>query len=224
MFTPATAQISTFSFQNNLNTTCLYFRIHTREDRAVGIVRGQRALLSDDATDLGPQQAEHIPGGAAESLVQHRSVRHSQSITGRYTGPKDWPQSCSYFVADQCDITYTMYIYRDIILINFSDASWRSFCKKIWFTFHFSFFFKHKQHVCARVLGFPLPCIVLRTLNIYYEWESFAKYCSFFIFVCTARILLFLLLFIYWKWRIKFVFYLHWLSCVLLLHLRFWHS
>lgn len=92
------------------------------------------------------------------------------------------------------------------------------FCKKIWFTFHFSFF-KHMQHVCARVLGFPLPCIVLRTLNIYYEWESFAKYCSFFIFVCTARILLFLLLFIYWNWRIKLSFYLHWLSCVLLLTL-----
>lgn len=55
MFTPATAQISTYSYQNNLNTAFLYFRIHTREDRAVGIVRGQRTLLSDDATDLGPQ-------------------------------------------------------------------------------------------------------------------------------------------------------------------------
>lgn len=86
------------------------------------------------------------------------------------------------------------------------------FCKKIWFTFHL--FLKHMQHVCARVLGFPLSCIVLRTLYIYYEWETFAKYCSFFIFVCTARILLFLLLFIYWNWRIKFVFYLHWLSCL----------
>lgn len=89
MFTPATAQISTFSYQNNLNTACLYFRILTREDRAVGIVRGQHTLLSDDATDLGPQQAEHNPWGAAESLVQHRPLRHSQSITGRYTGPKD---------------------------------------------------------------------------------------------------------------------------------------
>lgn len=130
MFTPATAQISTFSYQNNLNTACLYFRILTREDRTVGIVRGQRTLLSDDATDLGPQQAEHNPWGAAESLVQHRPLRHSQSITGRYKGPKDWPQSCSYFVADQCDITYTMYIYRDIIVINFSDASWHFFVRK----------------------------------------------------------------------------------------------
>lgn len=55
MLNPATAQISTYSYQNNLNTAFLYFRILTREDRAVGIVRGQRTLLSDDATDLGPQ-------------------------------------------------------------------------------------------------------------------------------------------------------------------------
>lgn len=167
MFNPATAQISTFSFQNNLNTTCLYFRILTREDRAVGIVRGQRTLLSDDATDLGPQQAEHNPGGAAESLIQHRSVRHSQSITGRYTGLKDWPQSCSYFVADQCDITYTMYIYRDIILINFSDASWRSFCKKIWFTFHFSFFLNTCSMFAREYWVFPY--LVL----FYVHWAFF---------------------------------------------------
>lgn len=186
MFTPATAQISTFSYQNNLNTACLYFRILTREDRTVGIVRGQRTLLSDDATDLGPQQAEHNPGGAAESLVQHRPLRHSQSITGRYTGPKDWPQSCSYFVADQWYNVYNVYLswhYR-------YQFQWRVmtfFCKKIWFTFHFSFFNTSSMFARARVLGFPLPCIVLRTLNIYYEWESFAKYCSFLIYLYVLQ-------------------------------------
>lgn len=97
------------------------------------------------------------------------------------------------------------------------------FCKKIWFTFHFSFFLNTCSMFAREYWVFPY--LVL----FYVHWtfimnENLSQNIVLFIFVCTARILLFLLLFIYWKWRIKFVFYLHWLSCVLLLYLRFWHS
>lgn len=115
---------------------------------------------------------------------------------------------------------YNVYIYRDIILINFSDASWRFFVRK--YNLHsISLFFLNTCSMFAREY-WVFPYLVL----FYVHWTFFMNenlsqnIVLFFIFVCTARILLFLLLFIYyWNWRIKFVFYLHWLSCVLLLTL-----